>query len=183
MINRPNSSQTGPDEAAELKIEDLAELVSGMSRFLLTLVRTKAFREAGIELTEWAALSVLAKDGSLTDRRLGHAIGLPGRLAKTLVERLVRADLVTLEQNDDGGPRTARLSDKGTAVLMATNAVLREQFAQPMTENRRAFAVANRLVNRRLILGLRSATSRTAGSGGNGRVGKPRGQQGTRAAG
>jgi len=151
MGDKVHGKQSDPP----LEIEDLVELVCGMSRFLRVLTHADAFRSSGISLAEWAALNLLATQGPGSVAKLGTTVGLGGPMAEQLVHALTSGGFVST--TGDGRAREVALTELGRSELERINAVLEAQLAQRMANKGLIVAAANRLVSRHLIRGLRGA--------------------------
>ena len=145
----------GKQPDSPLEIEDLVELVCGMSRFLRVLTHADAFRSSGISLAEWAALNLLASEGSGSVHQLGRTVGLGGPMAEQLVQTLAAGGFVSAP--GEGREREVTLTELGQSELERINAALEAQLTQKMANKGLIVAAANRLVSRHLIRGLRGA--------------------------
>ena len=151
-----------------LEIEDLVELVCGMSRFLRVLTHADAFRSSGISLAEWAALNLLATHGPGSVHQLGRTVGLGGQMAEQLAQTLAGGGFVST--TGEGRDREVALTELGRTELERINAVLEAQLAHRMANKGLVVAAANRLVSQHLIRGLRRP--RTDKPEGNGKKDK-----------
>jgi DNA-binding MarR family transcriptional regulator len=139
----------------EVKIEDLAQLIAGMSRLLMVLQRARAFRNSGLGIAEWAALNVLAGQGPLTVARVGRAIGLPVRMAEPMVATLIRSNFIQPSAALEQG--TVELTALGRSEVARVNQLLHAQFAENLRDKEKLLSAASRTINRHLVPGFQQA--------------------------
>jgi DNA-binding MarR family transcriptional regulator len=113
-------------ESGERKPVDLDELsvvVATISRFLVNLAASAPFRNAGIGLSEWAALRALSeKGGDVTSKRIAKSLGVTVQRANQLTEALKAANCVTMTPApEDNRKKIVALTDVGQAKLAQLN--------------------------------------------------------------
>lgn len=83
-----------------------------------TQIFLEAFEEAGLTPTQWAALAMLAQEGSASQNALGRVTAMDPATIQGVIRRLEERGLITREPDPDDKRRTSlRLSPEGEAVV------------------------------------------------------------------
>lgn len=109
-----------------------------------TQIFLEAFEEAGLTPTQWAALAMLAEEGSASQNALGRMTAMDPATIQGVIRRLEERGLITREPDPDDKRRTKlRLSEEGRRIaedLTPLGASVTAKTLAPLTaEERRAF--------------------------------------------
>ncbi len=144
-------SEQNPDPHP-IKVEDLATLVTGLSRFMTRLSNIPPFKEAGLGLAEWSALSVIAARDGINSRQLAHLLGVSAQRVNQLADSLKGSDLVTQTTSpDDARQKMLSITPGGSHRLSELNDRLHPLIASALIKRPRALHNASRLVNKTLM--------------------------------
>jgi DNA-binding MarR family transcriptional regulator len=126
MADQPDAPSTSKGaETGPLIAEDFLVLVTGLSRFIYQLARIPVFREFGLGLAEWAALSLLAHDDTIEDRQLGALLGLTEQRLRDLKTSLEAAHLISMvASTSDPTKISVIVTKRGKLYLEDINAAL-----------------------------------------------------------
>jgi DNA-binding MarR family transcriptional regulator len=114
-------SEREKEPAPPITAERFAELIFSMNRLMGRLSGAKMFREAGIGLSEWSALNLLAR-GDASNGALARDLGLTKQRINQIVEDLKREDYVAVGQNaKDGRANVITLTATGRTRLEGLN--------------------------------------------------------------
>ena len=137
----------------EVKIEDFASLVSGMSRLLTGVARLPAFTDAELGLAEWSALMVLASKDGINNKQLAKSLGITGQRVNQITKSLTTAGLIAVSQStDDSRKNVIAITDAGKAQLTAVNSKLLPAISASLEKRERSLQGANR--NIKALMGL-----------------------------
>jgi len=140
--------------------QDLAELVSGMSRFLTTLTGVPPFADARLGLAEWSVLNTVAKNPTVRQKQVAGSLGISGQRVSQIVDSLLKAGLVSVTASqEDSRQKIIATTDAGATKLAEVNAALDAMLAVPLKNKERVLASASRIVNRHLLRALRTPKS------------------------
>lgn len=102
-----------------------------------TQIFLEAFEEAGLTPTQWAALAMLAEEGSASQNALGRVTAMDPATIQGVIRRLEERGLITREPDPDDKRRTSlRLSPEGEAVVSrftASAVAVTEKTLSPLT--------------------------------------------------
>lgn len=141
----------GAKASPEVHLADFSDVIVGMSRVLFELARIKPFRESGLGLAEWVALSVLAKESSLSIRQLGRALGISPQRADQLETSLREAGCVAVGQSSDHARKnTITITHLGKAQLRSLDLRLKPLIAAALKDRENSL-VAMKRYNRLLM--------------------------------
>lgn len=109
-----------------------------------TQIFLETFDEAGLTPTQWAALAMLAQEGSASQNALGRVTAMDPATIQGVIRRLEERGLITREPDPDDKRRTSlRLSPDGEAVVgryTASAVAVTEKTLSPLTpEERKKF--------------------------------------------
>ncbi|MEQ8585693.1 MAG: MarR family transcriptional regulator [Thalassobaculaceae bacterium] len=109
-----------------------------------TQIFLETFEEAGLTPTQWAALAMLAEEGSASQNALGRMTAMDPATIQGVIRRLEERGLITREPDPDDKRRTTlRLSDDGKTLVREVTALgarVTERTLEPLdAEERRAF--------------------------------------------
>lgn len=152
-----------PKGAAESgETQDLAAfvgVVAGMSRFLTGLAGAAPFKEGGLSLAEWAALSVIAERKSLTGTQLAKALGISRQRVNQIGDALRQSSFISIEPSAaNAHSKLLRITAAGRSQLETVNAALLPKISQ--------LAAAHPTALRRMERMLRQLITRFVGSAG-----------------
>lgn len=137
--------------SSDADVQDMATLVAGMSRFLTGLSNLPPFQEAGMGLSEWSALSIIAGKTGLNNRQLANALGVSAQRVNQITEALQNAGHVLLNTPaDDKRKKTITITASGKARLDALNAKLQPLISAAVSRSK-TVGRASRIVNRTLM--------------------------------
>lgn len=112
--------------ASDLLLNDFAELVAGMSRFLARLSGISVFTTAGLGLSEWVALSVLSQNEGISAKQLAAKLGVTGQRVNQITSGLISAGLIiSTVSKEDSRKHELRVSAAGKRELQSLNRQLR----------------------------------------------------------
>jgi DNA-binding MarR family transcriptional regulator len=118
-------NETQTRERKPIDLDELSDVVATISRFLVNLAASAPFRNAGIGLSEWAALRALSEKGGVTSKRIAKSLGVTVQRANQLTEALKAADCVTMTPApEDNRRKIVALTDSGQAKLAQLNSEL-----------------------------------------------------------
>lgn len=83
----------------DFEIEDLADIVASMSRFLTRFAGTPPFTEAHLGLAEWLGLMTLKSKPGLSNKQFAKLLGTTVQRAAQISDALKRADLISVDQS------------------------------------------------------------------------------------
>lgn len=109
-----------------------------------TQIFLETFEEAGLTPTQWAALAMLAEEGSASQNALGRMTAMDPATIQGVIRRLEERGLITREPDPDDKRRTKLcLSDEGGVLvqeLTAAGTRVTERTLEPLdAEDRRKF--------------------------------------------
>ena len=109
-----------------------------------TQIFLEAFEEAGLTPTQWAALAMLAEEGSASQNALGRMTAMDPATIQGVIRRLEERGLITREPDPDDKRRTKlRLSEEGRRIAEDSTplgaSVTAKTLAPLTAEERRAF--------------------------------------------
>lgn len=118
-------SNASTDGATEIKIQDLATLVAGMSRLLTRLANTPAFQEAGMGLAEWSALSFISGRNGINYKQLANALGVSAQRVNQIADLLRDGGNIAVNTSaDDARKKIIMITPSGSQRLSELNAKL-----------------------------------------------------------
>jgi DNA-binding MarR family transcriptional regulator len=111
--------------ATEIKIQDLATLVAGMSRLLTRLGGMPAFQEAGMGLAEWSALSFISGKSGINYKQLANALGVSAQRVNQIADLLRDGGNIAVNTSaDDARKKIIMITPSGSQRLSELNAKL-----------------------------------------------------------
>ena len=138
--------------APQIKVEDLAALVAGLSRFMTRLSNIPPFKQAGLGLAEWSALSIIAARDGINSRQLANELGVSAQRDNQLADSLKRQELVTQTTSaEDARRKMLSITPEGLRRLAELIAQLLPLIVEAIGARPRALRSASRLVNRTLM--------------------------------
>lgn len=118
-------SDASTDGATEIKIQDLATLVAGMSRLLTRLASMPAFQEAGMGLSEWSALSFISGRSGINYKQLANALGVSAQRVNQIADLLRDGGNIAVNTSaDDARKKIITITPSGSQRLFELNAKL-----------------------------------------------------------
>src|SRR6478735_7526485 len=79
----------------DVDVVNVALLLAATSKLLFRFRSLPIFKDASVGLTEWVALSVIAKKNGISSKALAKALGIPGKRSQQLIGALSTAGFVT----------------------------------------------------------------------------------------
>ena len=138
--------------APPIKVEDLAALVAGLSRFMTRLSNIPPFKQAGLGLAEWSALSLVAARDGINSRQLANLLGVSAQRVNQLADSLKGQELVTQTTSaEDARRKILLITPEGSRRLAELNQQLLPLIVDAIGARPRALHTASRLVNRTLM--------------------------------
>jgi DNA-binding MarR family transcriptional regulator len=138
--------ELSPD-APEIRVEDLAGFVTALSRFMTRLSNIPPFKQAGLGLAEWSALSMIARREGINSRQLANLLGVSAQRVNQLVDSLKRSELVGQTTSpDDARQRILTVTPEGGRRLAELNAQLHPLIAAALQSRPRSLRNASRLL-------------------------------------
>src|SRR6187399_1214722 len=108
--------------APPIKVEDLATLVAGLSRFMTRLSNIPPFKQAGLGLAEWSALSIVAARDGINSRQLANLLGVSAQRVNQLADALKGQELVTQTTSaEDARRKILSITPEGSRRLAELN--------------------------------------------------------------
>jgi DNA-binding MarR family transcriptional regulator len=145
-------SEMPANESSRIKVEDLATLVAGFSRFLTRLSKLEPFQDAGLGLAEWSALSIIADKSGINSRQLANFLGVSAQRINQLAESLKGSGFITLSPApDDARKKIIDITPSGAARLKELNDRLLPILSAALGKREKTLVRANRLINRVLM--------------------------------
>jgi DNA-binding MarR family transcriptional regulator len=139
-------------ERTAIKVEDLATLVAGISRFLTRLAKLPAFQDAGLGLAEWSALSIIAQNNGINSRQLANSLGVSAQRINQIAESLKVAGFITLTPDaDDARKKNIEITGSGSERLQDLNAKLLPILTSALGKRERILRRTSHLINRTLM--------------------------------
>jgi MarR family transcriptional regulator, lower aerobic nicotinate degradation pathway regulator len=106
-----------------------------------TQIFLETFEESGLTPTQWAALAMLAQEGSASQNALGRMTAMDPATIQGVIRRLEERGLITREQDPDDKRRTSlRLSEAGAdlaAEMTAAGVAVSDRTLNPLTADER----------------------------------------------
>jgi DNA-binding MarR family transcriptional regulator len=106
-----------------------------------TQIFLETFEESGLTPTQWAALAMLAQEGSASQNALGRMTAMDPATIQGVIRRLEERGLITREQDPDDKRRTSlRLSGAGAdlaAEMTAAGVAVSDRTLNPLTAEER----------------------------------------------
>lgn len=154
------------DTKDEIKVQDLASLVAGLSRFLTRLSNMPAFQETGgLGLAEWSALSLIAEKSGIGTGQLANLIGVSAPRVHQITESLKAASLISISPDaGDARKKVLTITPAGTKRLNDSNAKLQPMIEEALRDRPQALNRGSRLINRvlmRLVIPRKPEASKT----------------------
>lgn len=145
--------EAAPDTGETLiKVEDLATLVAGISRFLTRLAKLPAFQDAGLGLAEWSALSIIAQHNGINSRQLANALGVSAQRINQIAESLKASGFITLTPDlEDARKKNIEITESGSTRLRELNTKLLPILSVALGKRERILRRTNQLINRTLM--------------------------------
>jgi DNA-binding MarR family transcriptional regulator len=142
----PSDRSPGGADSNEV-LTNLAGLVIGMSRLLVELSAMEPFKSAGFALTDWVALSVLAKGSARSNRELAKVLGVTRQRANQIKTSLEEMKFISSTQsNEDARENVLIVTEAGHILLADINARLLAIMSVSLKDKERLLARANRSV-------------------------------------
>jgi len=132
-----------------LSPEELANVVSGMNRFLARFAGMKAFKDAQLGVADWTLLMILQDKKETTSPMLAWLSGIVVQRVIRILDPLIAAGLVSsVPSTDPEKPNPVlSLTEAGKARLAAFNDVLQPLLVKAMANNERGLlAIKNNLL-------------------------------------
>jgi DNA-binding MarR family transcriptional regulator len=106
-------------------IEDLADIVASMSRFLTRFAGTPPFTEAHLGLAEWLGLMTLKGKPGLSNKQFAKLLGTTVQRAAQISDALKRAELISVDQSvEDARVHSMNVTEAGSQRLSELNGKL-----------------------------------------------------------
>src|SRR5262245_28703336 len=103
---------------AKDKAGELAALVATLNRFLLRFGALDLFQGAGLGLTEWSALSLIAARPGINNRQVATLLGVSPQRVNQITDALKAAGLIAVSASpEDGRVRAISITHQGAARL------------------------------------------------------------------
>lgn len=135
-------------QQAAITAEQFAELIFSMNRLMSRLSGAAMFREAGIGISEWSALNLLAR-GDASNGALARDLGLTKQRINQIVEDLKKEGYVIVGQNvRDGRANVISLTVTGRTRLEALNNQLTPLLVSGLSGSPRSLEAAVRNLRR-----------------------------------
>jgi DNA-binding MarR family transcriptional regulator len=116
------SSATGDSDEPGNEITDFARMVARISRLLTRLSGLPVFKNAGLGLAEWIALSILAEEDHISNKQLAKKLGVTGQRANQICNSLAAANLIKVSQSaEDTRRNVIELMELGRGKLIHVN--------------------------------------------------------------
>lgn len=116
-------SASAPQE--DFNIEDLADIVASMSRFLTRFAGTTPFTEAHLGLAEWLGLITLKAKPGLSNKQFAKLLGTTVQRAAQISDALKRAELISVDQSvEDARTHSMNVTAAGAERLSELNGKL-----------------------------------------------------------
>jgi DNA-binding MarR family transcriptional regulator len=142
-------AEVAGDKVVEVTVEDFSSLVSGASRLLGGLSRLPAFRDAGIGVGEWLALTTLLREDGINNKVLARALGVTGQRANQICQSLSRDGLISVSQSaDDNRANEIRLTSEGREKIGVVNEQLKTLLSEVLKGKERAVGGAAKQLRR-----------------------------------
>ena len=134
-MQAPSDLPSGGTEARDI-LPNLADLVVGISRLLAELSAMESFKKSGFGLTDWVALSVLARGPAHNNKELAKALGVTRQRANQIKTVLEEQRLISSTQSSEDARENvlvvteaghARLADVSVKVLAIMSSSLQEE--------------------------------------------------------
>ncbi len=109
----------------DFDIEDLADIVASMSRFLTRFAGTPPFTEAHLGLAEWLGLMTLKTKPGLSNKQFAKLLGTTVQRAAQISDALKRAELISVDQSvEDARVHSMNVTEAGAQRLSELNGKL-----------------------------------------------------------
>lgn len=123
MSSVEDISASAPRESSD--IEDLADIVASMSRFLTRFAVTTPFTEAHLGLAEWLGLMTLKAKPGLSNKQFAKLLGTTVQRAAQISDALKRAELISVDQSvEDARVHSMKVTAAGAQRLSELNGKL-----------------------------------------------------------
>ena len=167
-MQKPSDRPARVAEADDI-LANLGDLVVGMSRLLVQLSAIEPFKDAAFGLTDWVALSVLARGLAHNNRELARVLGVTRQRANQIKTSLEDQHLISSTQsNEDARENVLMVTGAGHARLGEINPKVMAIMSASLKDRERLLPGANRSVNglrRRLIRATRDMAGNTGLAG------------------
>lgn len=136
-----------PKSTSDALMGDFAHLIANMSRFIVGLAGIPLFRDAGISLSEWVALSLLKEATEIGNAQLANKLGVSRQRANQIIAVLAQANLISIViSKDDARKREIRLTASGITQLQSLNRQLNPLVSEVFgNHEKKAVALATRI--------------------------------------
>ncbi len=142
-----NTKDTGRSD-----VQEMAKLVTGMSRFLTRFSKMTPFQEAGMGLAEWSALSIIAERNGVNNRQLAVVLGVSAQRVNQISDSLKNASHIAVNPSaDDARKKIMSVTPSGTARLKELNAKLHPIISTALSKQQKSISRANRAINAHLM--------------------------------
>ena len=146
------ADQTTTTADTTIKVEDLATLVAGISRFLTRLAKLPAFADAGLGLAEWSALSIIAGNNGINSRQLANLLGVSAQRINQIAESLTSSGLITLTPDaEDARKKNIQITQSGSDRLQELNSRLLPILTKALGKRQKMLGRTSHLINRTLM--------------------------------
>lgn len=136
----------------QIDLNDLAAIVTGMTRFITRLSKMAPFEEAGLGLAEWSALSVIANRHGANNRQLAALLGVTAQRVNQITDSLSAAKYITrVQAADDARKKIIAITQLGSDQLDALNRKLQPIVRAGLGNRPKSLTRANRMVNGTLM--------------------------------
>lgn len=116
---------TSAEVPQDFSIENFADIVASMSRFLTRFASTEPFKEAHLGLAEWLGLMTLKSKPGLSNKQFAKLLGTTVQRAAQITDALKKADLITVSQTaDDARVHSMNVTPAGMQRLVELNGKL-----------------------------------------------------------
>lgn len=134
---------------AEFGVNMIAEMVAQMSRLLMSLAASASFKTAGIGLTEWIALNLIATTEGVTNKMLSKRLGITPQRVAQISESLKASGMIeAMRAENDSRKKILGVTDKGRKQLAAIDDTLKMTLVDPFKQDANLMARTNRGLKR-----------------------------------
>ena len=142
-------SDANADGASEIKIQDLATLVAGMSRLLTRLAGMPAFQEAGMGLAEWSALSFISGKNGINYKQLANALGVSAQRVNQIADLLRDGGNIAVNTSaDDARKKIIMITPSGSQRLSELNGKLLPIITAGLNKRPKVIGRASSMIDR-----------------------------------
>lgn len=146
------TDETTSTATSTIRVEDLATLVAGISRFLTRLAKLQAFADAGLGLAEWSALSLIAANNGINSRQLANLLGVSAQRINQIAESLTLSEFITLTPDaEDARRKNIEITPTGSERLRELNARLLPILVEALGKREKILTRTSHLINRTLM--------------------------------